>query len=139
MSKGSGGGGAGGMTRGSRSNSGVLGNESPIEITNEKSRSGGNNWKKRVFEASAAEGTDGVLNLDYANPKSYKQINNNTTQGQFSINAGIYDVSNSGRLVSHNIDWSKVKEVTGRTYEIKDFLKSSGFSFNPSSKTWVKK
>ena len=132
---------AGGGARGSSGkvnpNSALMPNSEPIEVTNEKSRSSGGIWKRSNFEAT--EESDGVLILGRPNYE-YEQVNNNTTAAKAKIKAGYVNTSN-GSMNGYwtGIDWDKVTEVKGDTYDIKGKIKEKGFVWNRDTKSWVKK
>lgn len=39
---------------------------------------------------------------------------------------------------SVGINWDKVRNVSGKMYGIKDFLKDKGFKWNSAGKNWIK-
>lgn len=129
MAKSSGGAGRSGQT-GSRS---VISDGPSITIRNERSRSGGGQWKYTTLEASA--GDTGELSLSYPRGK-LEQINRNTTVATYNVKAAIYNQMGSRSYKSHNINWDNISRVTGQTYDIRGYLKDKGFRYDGSA--WVK-
>lgn len=107
-----------------------------IELSNEKHNSGGGRWKSTILEASDAK--NGELYLDYAAADSYEHPNLNTTTATYKIAAGIYNQTGDRKLRDHNIDWDNVSSVSGKTFDIMDFLKEKGFHWDRAQKKYVK-
>lgn len=89
--------------------------------------------KDEILEAKGS-GT-GSLQLDYAEP--YKTEYKNTSgmwirKDTYKLKAG----SDNGKFFG--INWDNVKEVYGKTYNIKDELKKRGFKWNGARKAWTK-
>lgn len=134
-----GGGGGGGGAKGetSKTTSGPIGEAPPVQVTNEKSRSSGNQWRYTVVEATH-EG-NGVISLGSPSKTKYESVNRNTTEAMSTLKAGIYNQPGDRSLKTHNINWDKVKQVKGQTFDVKGLLKEKGFSFDGTTKTWIKK
>lgn len=108
---------------------------------------------------------EGHIGLDYADPVGYVQHNSKTNMAIYELKTGLAyaseygpaevryasdtlgmkDMSSSIKsgnsyrgINSVGIDWDKVHEVSGRTYEVKDFLKNKGFKWNGTRKSWTK-
>lgn len=118
--------------------SSVIGGGNAMEVTNEKSRSSrSSSWRYTVLEASAT-GNSGELEISYPAVKSYSNPNTNTTVAHYSLKAGIFSKAGDRTLRSHNINWDKVKSVSGKTYDIGGFLREKGFRWNRDYKRWEK-
>jgi hypothetical protein len=132
MAKTSGGGASG---SGGRSRSVLSGGES-ISISNERSRSGGGQWRYTTLEASEGS-APGELSFGYPRGK-LTQINRNTTRAEYNIRAGVYDQAGYRRLQSYGINWDNVSKVSGETRDIRirGFLKDKGFKWDGTA--WVK-
>ena len=87
-------------------------------------------YKDEVLEARS-DG-NGNLAFSYAKGDSYVKSapSNRTSYVTFSLLAGALNG------VSFNIDWSKVKSVSGKTYSIKEELKATGFKWHSDTKKW---
>lgn len=109
-------------------------NNTTIEVMNSKSKSSGNHWKYTVLEAVEVE--DGVLEVSYAKADRYENPNNNTTEAYYNLAAGFYNEMGYREITAHNINMDAVKEVYGKTFEIKDTLKGMGFKWNGEG--WVR-
>lgn len=134
-------GGRGSSSSNKQSNS-VIGKKKAIVVTDigQQHREGTTlvgraTWSKAIYEAKPVAGENGVLEIGYAK-KEYEQISRNKLKSTSKINAGI--VSDKYGYQDHNINWNKVKEVRGKTYDIKDFIKKKGFSWNKDKKAWTK-
>lgn len=115
---------------------GPITGDSTVDLVNERSRSSGNTWRYTILEASGS-GED--ISLDYANPISYEHPNNNTTVAKYKLKSGVYIGQPGDRSTNyHNLDLSKAKSVSGKTYDIKDDLKEAGFRWDRGSRKWVK-
>lgn len=125
------GGGAGTKGGGTGKSASVIGSAAPIKVQNEYHRSS-RRYGYTVLEAS--DKGNGVLELDYASGTP-RRVNNNTTIYDITLNAGVYNQMGDRRLKSHNIDWQMVKEVRA-PFGVGDYLKSLGFKWNPTDKTW---
>ena len=68
---------------------GTIGSEGSITIKNEKSASGGNQWRYTTLEAR--EVGEGHIELGSPKNTQYDQVNRNTLVSTHTINAGIYN------------------------------------------------
>ncbi len=85
---------------------------------------------------------NGNLTLSYAKAVGYRQQNSRTSYAQYEISAGITNQSPSGKridLKSNNINWEKVKSVSGKTYGTQSFMREQGFTWDSSEKKWKRK
>lgn len=112
-------------------------NAEPIEVINRKSKSNAMaGWKYTILKAT--EIADGAIEVNFAEPISYNQINGNTTEAVCSIEHGIYTEMGGAIPTAHGIDMDQVKVVIGKTYDIKNWLKSLGFKWNADFKAWAR-
>ena len=85
----------------------------------------------------------GNLTLEYATPTGYRQQNSKTSYAQYEIKAGITDLNENGKwrdgITSVNINWDKVKTVSGKTYGTQRLMRENGFTWNGTKKIWEKK
>lgn len=127
---------------GHRSGSGVIGNQKSlkVEVLGQQHREGTTlvgrtTWEKNVYEASPVASENGVLNIQYAK-MNYEQVSRNKVKGTTNLKAGIVETKRG--YEEHNINWNKVTEIRGKTYEIKDLIKKKGFKWNNDKKAWTK-
>ena len=122
-----GGRGASSATAAARRNSLVILGD-PIELENDRHASNGNRWKFTILEATA-DGT--AVTLSYATPVSYEHPNRNTTVARYALRSGIYTGQTSDRTTrSHNLDLSKATSVSGKTFDVRGYLKDQGFRWD---------
>lgn len=124
-----------------RGGSSVIGSGKSIEVSSVGTSHSGydrKSWDKNIYEAKAVTGKKGILEIGYTSKMntSYEKLSSNRTKATTTLKAGI--VQSKGKFETHNINWNNVKEVTGKTYDIKDFLKEKGFKWNSNSKSWTK-
>ena len=84
---------------------------------------------------------NGNIELVYANPIGYREQNSKATYAQYELVSGLTNRTATGKsmeLTSHNINWDEVKSVSGRTYDVRGYLRSKGFRFDGTTKNWVK-
>lgn len=116
--------------------SGAIGSAAPIEVKNERHASSGNRWAHLTLEAT--DDGSGNLQIGYPRAKSYDNPNRNTTIATYELKAGFYTESGNRSIQSHNINMDRVKSVKGSTFDIKNYLKSEGFRWDPDSKSWTR-
>lgn len=96
---------------------------------------------------------NGNLTLKNAEPYEYEEQNSKTTYAIYKLSCCItnadyyYDYEEKSVVNAENevydtksvgIDWTKVKSVSGNTYNVKNLLKAKGFKWNGKDKNWVK-
>lgn len=129
--------------RGSKSgiNSGALNKnakEQVIETYYRKNSRYGSHYGQEVL--GAKEEKNGEITLSTESARFKEKYSNANTQGvEFRIKNGVSKSFNSGETNSYGINWDKVKSVSGDTYNIRDFIKGKGFSWDRNNKKWVKK
>lgn len=115
--------------------SGALRDEGSMELENRKHRSSYNQWRNTILEAKETGG--GGIELDYAKPKGYSNPNSNTTIATYEISHGVWNGQvGSPHADSIGIDWDKVTHVTGKTFDVKDFIKDKGMRWDRDKKRW---
>ncbi|MFR5508235.1 MAG: hypothetical protein ACLTKT_03350 [Clostridia bacterium] len=122
---------------GTRSNAGAIGTKKPLEVENlgQKHMQGRTTWEKNIFEANIVPDEKGVIDIQY--PKmDFEQISRNKVKATTKLKAGI--IENKKGYEEHNINWDKVTEVRGKTYDIKDLIKKKGFRWNKEKGSWTK-
>ena len=134
------------MTAASGTNSGkgsaIKNDENPVHIRTtyrlgRNTSSGASYMTQSVI--SASEDENGDLILDYATPSKTDRRHNGNIDYEFDLSCGLYQSSNSSGVNSSvNIDWDKVKTVSGQTYESRSFLKNKGFVWDGQSKRYIK-
>ena len=85
---------------------------------------------------------NGNLTLSYAQAIGYRQQNKKTSYAQYEISAGLTNRTGSGKsteITSNNINWDKVKTVSGKTYGTQSFMREDGFTWDSSEKKWKRK
>ena len=85
---------------------------------------------------------NGNLTLSYAKETGYRQQNKSTSYAQYELSAGITNRTATGKsteLISNNINWDKVKSVSGKTYGTQSFMRDHGFNWDSSEKKWKRK
>lgn len=108
----------------------LLNNEAALTIIKIAARGREHNVIK-VSQASEEE-----LMLERAEPSDTEYTARNTVKNTYIISAGLY--VEKGKVQSHNINWDNVKQVSGATFDFRDFLKSKGFKWQPDYKKWVR-
>lgn len=127
-----------------QTNSALVKPNSPVQIQStyrigRNTMSGASYYTKTILEASEAVNGQGDIVLSYANPKSSSQRHNGNVDNEYELYHGLYPTSNSSGINrSIGIDWSKVKTVSGQTYDAKSFLHSEGFVWDSQSKKYVR-
>lgn len=90
-------------------------------------------YKDEVLEAT----TDGKGNVtfDYAKGGSYDKTakTNRTNYVTFQLKAGAVNGE------TFNINWDKVKSISGKTYNLKNVAKAAGLKWDGDTKKWVRK
>lgn len=105
-----------------------------IEAIYRESRPGSASYyKDEVLEAVA--GGDGELKFVYATPSSReKSAQTNRTQYlTYELEHGAHNGDVFG------VNWDKVTQVSGQTYNLRDELKKHGFRWDGATKTWKKR
>lgn len=103
---------------------------------------GGNSYGSQAVVLEATTDGNGNLTLEYAQPVGYRQQNSKTSYAQYELKAGLTDRSPTGKTTefrSNNIDWDKVKTVSGKTYGTQYFMRQQGFSWDSAEKKWKRK
>ena len=133
-------GGRGGSSGFKAQNKSAIGSEKPITV-DIMYRNG--NYYGEVF--SVKQTSDGVLEVNYNSNTEWEKESRTTSTVHHTLNAGIYNTSNRvnqygaySEYGSHNINWDKVKEVSGKTYHLGAMLREKGFRWDKNKKTWVK-
>lgn len=90
-------------------------------------------WKNSVLEAVATE--DGGIEFKYSKSGEFKETakTNKWVNVTFSLKAGAMDGDIFG------IIWENVKYFCGKTYELKEEIKTHGFIWNAEKKHWARK
>lgn len=90
-------------------------------------------YKDEVLEAT----TDGKGNVtfSYAKADSYEKTakTNLTNYVTYTLQAGAVNGQ------TFNIDWSKVKSISGQTYKLREAAKAAGLKWDNTNKKWVRK
>ena len=103
---------------------------------------GGNIYGSQAVVLEATTDGNGNLTLEYAQPVGYRQQNSKTSYAQYELKAGLTNRSPTGKTTefrSNNIDWDKVKTVSGKTYGTQYFMRQQGFSWDSAEKKWKRK
>lgn len=92
-----------------------------------------------VLEAT----TDGKGNvtLQYASATGYREQNSRTSYAQYDLKAGITNLRENGNpddLTSVNINWDKVKTVSGKTFGTQRLMREKGFKWDGAHKIWTR-
>lgn len=86
-------------------------------------------YKDEVLEAI----DDGKGNITFQYPYGeFSTKNSRTSDVAYNLCAGAVNGDVFG------LDWSKVMSVSGKTYSIKDDIKSAGLRWNSQDKNWVR-
>lgn len=137
----SGGGGGGGGARNARQGGGgsadgvfPSGETRTIETTYFEGRG----WNRGRYKDEVLEAhTDGNGNVtfEYASGGSYsKSAKTNVRNSvEFKIQAGAVNGE------TFNIDWNKVKSISGQTYNLRDAAKRAGMKWDGATKRWVRR
>lgn len=112
----------------------ALPNEGSIELFNQKHRSGGNRWKATILNVE--EKSPGVISVSYASPERYDNVSRNTTDAYYRLDHAIYDQIGNRDIQTHGVNMDAVTQVSGKTFEIRGWLKSQGYRWNGES--WVR-
>lgn len=84
----------------------------------------------------------GNLTLKWASESGYREQNSKSTYAQYDIKAGITNLHPQGKhtvdLVSVNINWNKVKTVSGKTYGTQKLMREQGFKWDGAKKIWTR-
>ncbi len=130
--------GSSGFDSGGNKAKSVIGNEKPITV-DVMYRSG---YHGEVFRAKQ-DGDSIVMN--YNENTEWEKESRSTSIVHHTLDAGIYSTSkNQNRYGayssynSHNINWENVREVSGQTYHLNEFLKEKGYKWNKEKKAWVR-
>lgn len=133
-------GGRGGSSGLKPQNTSAIGGEKPITV-DVMYRNG--NYYGEVF--SAKQTSDGVLEISYNIDTEWEKESRTTSNVKHTLKAGLYNTSSKvnqygayGSYDSHNINWNKVREVSGKTYHLGNFLKEKGFMWDKNKKVWIK-
>lgn len=134
--------GSSGFDKSGNKNSALIKNAKKMKVETYYRRKGmgGSYYGDIVVEAKEDPRNPGHIEFSSArgdfsnnNPKA------NTQDVTFEITHGAVTHSNSGRTVFHGINWDKVKSVSGKTYDIKNYIKEKGFKWDGTKKMWVRK
>ena len=113
---------------------GVITNATPKIITTTYHEQHG--YQKAYFNNTVLEATsdsDGNVIFSYAKGTYDKQAKTNKTSTvTYNIVAGAVD----GK--TFNINWDKVKSISGQTYDVMKEAKSHGFKWDNADKKWIK-
>lgn len=133
-------GGRGGSSGFKTQNASAIGTKKPITV-DVMYRNG--NYYGEVF--SAKQTSDGSLQISYNDDTEWEKESRTTSNVKHTIKAGIYNTSSKvnqygaySSYDSHNINWDKVREVSGKTYHLGSFLKEKGFMWDKNRKVWKK-
>lgn len=113
----------------------ALTNQGTIELMNRKHGTSGWKWMDTVL--AVTETAEGTIEVNYATPDRYENPNRNTTEAYYNLDHVIYNQMGHRDLEAHGVDMEQVREVYGKTYEIKEWLKAQGFKWN--GKGWARK
>lgn len=112
-------------------------NARPVSLTNEKHGSSGGIWRHTILEAEP-DGRGGI-SLSYASPTSYEHPNRNTTIAHYEVSHGIWSGQPGNRSTqSTGINWKSVTSVSGKTYDVQNFLQEKGFRWNRTRRRYEK-
>lgn len=126
-----------GSTSMSADSSGPFKNEGSVELSNERHGSSGYRWRHTILKADKTG--DGGIVLSYARPNGYSNPNRNTTEASYSIEHGVWSGQPGDRQPnSIGIDWGKVQYVSGKTYEVNDFIRDKGFRWSGKDRRFVR-
>lgn len=89
-----------------------------------------------VMEAVSHD--DGKISFEKAYG-DFDKNGSNTTDVVFKIRHGSVTHFNNGQTTFYGINWENVKEVSGKTYDIKSELRNMGFKWDGIAKKWIKK
>lgn len=90
-------------------------------------------FKNEVLEATSDK--DGNVTFSYARGKinDPSAKTNKTTTAEFRLKAGAVDGETFG------IDWSKVRSISGQTYNLRQAAKAAGLKWDGARKMWVRR
>ncbi len=118
---------------------GAIGNKKPITVDVMYRGS----YYGEVF--SVKQTGKGILQASYNDDTEWKKESSTTSIVHHNLTAGIYSSSKKvnqygaySSYDSHNINWENVREVSGKTYHLGNFLREKGFSWDKKKKAWVK-
>ena len=78
---------------------------------------------------------DGVLTLNYARDLEWGEVcGRGKKEVKFTVEHGFID----GKVINMDLANECVKEIKGKTYDIKNTIKEYGFKWNKESKSWVR-
>ena len=104
----------------------------------------------------------GNVTLNYAKPQEYFKQNKKHTYALYAIKCGMVtgadDIHGSRRFTDDKLNksskvkngndyggiravgmnWSKIKTISGKTYDVSALIKQKGFKWDKSTKSWVK-
>lgn len=112
---------------------GIIGDAEPIKLQNRRSRSSDYRAKELILEATV-NGTE--VDVEFSKAVSYEHPNKNTTIENHLLKAGFYNEYGNRDIRAHSIDLTKATVVRGRTYDLRDILKESGFRWDSEKKEW---
>lgn len=104
---------------------GMIVNDNQIEI--KATRRGTGSWSESVWHAFADK-QKGVLNFRSFTPDEYKKISRTQQEGIYKLSSGIYTSNKRREIKEHNLNLEKVKAINGSTYEMREYLKTKGFT-----------
>lgn len=126
---------------GSANRNSAIGNEKPITV-DVMYRNGA--YYGEVFKAT--ENGDGIIKISRNQDTEWEKESRTTSTVHHTLSSGLYSdskrVDSSGAYssyASHNINWDKVKEVSGDTYHLRRLMREKGFEWDKNKKAWVKK
>lgn len=111
--------------------------EITIETYYRKNSMYGSHYGDSVYRAT--EESDGNIVFSYADPSfSNSRPNANTREVTFKITHGAVTSFNSGNTQFYGINWDNVKSVSGKTFDIKGYIKEKGFKWDAKEKKWIR-
>lgn len=112
----------------------ALTNQGTIEVMNHKHATSGYRWANTIL--AVTETANGTIEVAYPTDGRYENPNRNTTEVYYNLEHAIYNEMGHRDLETHGVDMEQVREVYGKTYEIKEWLKAQGFKWN--GKGWAR-
>ncbi len=98
-------------------------------------------WNGRYtgFVMSAITDEKGNLTLKNAKPEEFIEQTRKYAIAKTTLKHGVTLTDETGEYIaprSVGINWDSVKTVSGKTYDVKEFIKSKGFSWNRDTQRW---
>lgn len=110
----------------------TLFSEEPVKVTSTLDTTSG-------YVVSATTDENGNLTLHNARYDEYERISRKYHTAKYTVSQGITRLDENGDVIdtkSVGINWDAVKSVSGKTYEVKEFIKSKGFKWDKDAYQW---